>query len=109
MNSKAKKLSIFTFAILSLGTFTGCIDNDYDLDGVDMTIGIGNGEFILPTCSTDSIKLSEVLELNESETVVEKENGDYYYLQDGNTVSPTNTKVEKITVVKHLLFCCVRK
>lgn len=100
MNSKAKKLSIFTFAILSLGTFTGCIDNDYDLDGVDMTIGVGNGEFILPTCSTDSIKLSEVLELNESETVVEKENGDYYYLQDGNTVSPTNTKVEKITVVK---------
>ena len=100
MNNKAKKLSIFTFALLSLGTFTGCIDNNYDLDGVDMTIGVGNGEFILPTCSTDSIKLSEVLELNESETLVEKENGDYYYLQDGNTVNPTNTKVEKITVVK---------
>lgn len=72
MKSKAKKLSLFTFAILSIGSFTGCIDNDYDLDGVDMTIGIGNGEFLLPSCSTDSIRLSEVLELNESETVVEK-------------------------------------
>ncbi len=101
MKSKAKKLSLFTFAILSIGTFTGCIDNDYDLDGVDMTIGIGNGEFLLPSCSTDSIRLSEVLELNESETVVEKDNGDYYYLQDGNNVSPTHTKVDKITVVKH--------
>lgn len=66
-----------------------------------MTIGIGNGEFLLPSCSTDSIRLSEVLELNESETVVEKDNGDYYYLQDGNNVSPTHTKVDKITVVKH--------
>lgn len=101
MKSKAKKLSLFTFAILSIGSFTGCIDNDYDLDGVDMTIGIGNGEFLLPSCSTDSIRLSEVLELNESETVVEKDNGDYYYLQDGNNVSPTYTKVDKITVVKH--------
>lgn len=101
MKSKAKKLSLFTFAILSIGSFTGCIDNDYDLDGVDMTIGIGNGEFLLPSCSTDSIRLSEVLELNESETVVEKNNGDYYYLQDGNNVSPTHTKVDKITVVKH--------
>lgn len=101
MKSKAKKLSLFTFAILSIGSFTGCIDNDYDLDGVDMTIGIGNGEFLLPSCSTDSIRLSEVLELNESETVVEKDNGDYYYLQDGNNVSPTHTKVDKITVVKH--------
>ena len=100
MKSKAKKLSLFTFAILSMGTFTGCIDNDYDLDGVDMTIGIGNGEFLLPSCSTDSIRLSEVLELNESETVVEQNNGDYYYLQDGNNVSPTHTKVDKITVVK---------
>lgn len=94
-------MSLFTFAILSIGSFTGCIDNDYDLDGVDMTIGIGNGEFLLPSCSTDSIRLSEVLELNESETVVEKDNGDYYYLQDGNNVSPTHTKVDKITVVKH--------
>lgn len=101
MKSKAKKLSLFTFAILSIGSFTGCIDNDYDLDGVDMTIGIGNGEFLLPSCSTDSIRLSEVLELNESETVVEKDNGDYYYLQDGNNVSPTHTNVDKITVVKH--------
>ena len=101
MKSKAKKLSLFTFAILSIGSFTGCIDNDYDLDGVDMTIGIGNGEFLLPSCSTDSIRLSEVLELNESKTVVEKNNGDYYYLQDGNNVSPTHTKVDKITVVKH--------
>lgn len=101
MKSKAKKLSLFTFAILSIGSFTGCIDNDYDLDGVDMTIGIGNGEFLLPSCSTDSIRLSEVLELNESKTVVEKDNGDYYYLQDGNNVSPTHTKVDKITVVKH--------
>ena len=36
MNSRAKKLSLFTFAVFSLGAFTGCVDNDYDLDGVDI-------------------------------------------------------------------------
>lgn len=100
MNSRAKKLSLFTFAVLSLGAFTGCVDNDYDLDGVDMTIGIGNGELLLPACSTDFIRLSEILELNNSKTLIEKENGDYYYTQKGNEVNPTQSQIDRIIVEK---------
>lgn len=93
MNSRAKKLSLFTFAVLSLGAFTGCVDNDYDLDGVDMTIGIGNGELLLPACSTDFIRLSEILELNNSKTLIEKENGDYYYTQKETKLIQLNLKL----------------
>lgn len=88
------------FVSLSLGLLTGCIDNDFDLSDLDNTIGIGNGELVLPSCSTDSIKLDEVLELNNSQTLVEQANGDYYYLQNGSDVSETHTKVNPITVFR---------
>lgn len=88
------------FVSLSLSLLTGCIDNDFDLSDLDNTIGIGNGELVLPSCSTDSIKLDEVLELNNSQTLVEQANGDYYYLQNGSDVSETHTKVNPITVFR---------
>lgn len=100
MKNRTKKLSALSMMFLSACTFTGCIDNNYDLNGVDMTVGIGNGEIKLPSCSTDRIQLDEVLELNNSETVVEKENGDYFYIQNGNDVAATETKIDAITVAK---------
>ena len=45
--------------ILIGGVFvTGCTDNNYDLDDIDMTVGFGNGELNIPTSSTTTIKLS---------------------------------------------------
>ena len=83
-----------------IGVVCGCTDNDYDLSSIDMTIGVGNGELVLPMCSSDTIQLSDVLKLNDSESVVEKENGDYYFQEKGGYVDPAHPYVEKITVLK---------
>ena len=52
-------------ALLLLGgsVVVSCTDNNYDLSDIDMTVGIGNGELSIPTSSTTTIKLIEVLEL----------------------------------------------
>ena len=45
---------------MALGTtllLLGCTDNDYDFDQVDLTVGIGGNELLLPSNSTDTIKL----------------------------------------------------
>lgn len=100
MKAKTRKLSLLTCVGLGLCIFSGCTDNDYDLSNIDMTVGIGNGEFFLPTCSSDTIQLNDVLELNDSETVIEKENGDYYFIQDGEKVNPTKTSVAPVTITQ---------
>ena len=83
-----------------IGVVCGCTDNDYDLSSIDMTIGVGDGELLFPICSSDTIQLSDVLKLNDSESVVEKENGDYYFQEKGGYVDPAHPYVEKITVLK---------
>lgn len=83
-----------------IGVVCGCTDNDYDLSSIDMTIGVGDGELLFPICSSDTIQLSDVLKLNDSESVIEKENGDYYFQEKGGDVEPARPYVEKITVLK---------
>lgn len=100
MKTKTRKLSLLTCIGLGLFTFSGCTDSDYDLSDIDMTVGIGNGELLLPTCSSDTIKLADVLKLNDSETVIEKENGDYFFTKDGDDVKPTTTSVAPVVVNK---------
>ena len=58
---------------------TGCMDDGYDFNEVDMTVGIGGDGLSLPVSSTDTIKLEDVLELDGSESVVVKDNGDYVF------------------------------
>lgn len=86
--------------VAGLGTLAGCTDSDFDLSQVDMTVGLGNGELSLPVSSTDTILLSDVLKLNDSKTVVEQENGDYYFQQEGEVVNPTSVSIQPVTVMK---------
>lgn len=86
--------------VAGLGTLAGCTDSDFDLSQVDMTVGLGNGELSLPVSSTDTILLSDVLKLNDSKTVVEQENGDYYFQQEGDVVNPTSVSIQPVTVMK---------
>ena len=88
--------------VAGLGTLAGCTDSDFDLSQVDMTVGLGNGELSLPVSSTDTILLSDVLKLNDSETVVEQENGDYYFQQAGDAVNPTGVSIQPVTVMKSI-------
>ena len=87
--------------ILIGGVFvTGCTDNNYDLDDIDMTVGFGNGELNIPTSSTTTIKLSEVLDLEENGDVKEDIDGTYRFYKKGDAVSPTKTRISTVTVKK---------
>ena len=94
-----RKKSQLAIVFLSL-FFCGCTDNDYDFDQVDLTLGFGGEELLLPGSSTDTIKLSDVLELNNSETVVIKPNGDYVFEQKGSYVEPAKPMIDKIMVAR---------
>lgn len=78
--------------------FAGCTDNDYDFNGIDMTVGLGGDGLSLPVSSTDTIKLADVLELDGTECVVVKPNGDYVFEQTGDDVEPARPEIGVITV-----------
>lgn len=78
--------------------FSGCTDSDYDFSGIDMTFGLGGDGLTLPVSSTDTIKLADVLDLDGSECVVVKPNGDYVFEQVGNDVAPAHPQIDVITI-----------
>lgn len=89
-------------ALLLLGgaVVTGCTDNNYDFDDIDLTVGIGGGELSIPTSSTTTIKLSEVLDLEENGDVKEDVDGIYRFFKKGDAVKPTTTSINSVTVKK---------
>ena len=94
------KILVSTVLTVGMPALTACTDNNYDLDDIDVTVGIGNGELSIPTSSTTVIKLGEVLDLEDGGDVVEAADGTYMFNKKGNDVSPTTTTIEKVTVKK---------
>lgn len=78
----------------------GCQDDNYDFNEVDMTVGIGGDGLTLPVSSTNVIKLEDVLELDGSECVVVRDNGDYVFMQDGGEATPAHPRIASINVVQ---------
>lgn len=77
---------------------TGCQDDNYDFDEVDMTVGIGGDGLTLPVSSTNVIKLEDVLELDGSECVVVRDNGDYVFTQEGGDAELARPRIAAIEV-----------
>ena len=73
--------------VLTACLFTSCIDEKYDLDNVDMTIGT-SGDLTLPTSSTGEIVLKNLMDLKE-DGVVQIVNGEYFIVEDGSANIPT--------------------
>lgn len=94
-----KKKGLLGIASLII-VLSACTDNSYDFDQVDMTIGIGSEELLLPRNSTDTIKLLDILDLDNSETIVIKPNGNYVFEQNGGEVSPVHPMIDRILVAK---------
>ena len=92
--------SFFLPCVAMAGMFalSGCTDSDYDFNEIDATMGFGSDGLTLPVNSTDTIKLADVLELDGSDCVVEKSNGDYVFEQKGETVDPVRPEIDKIKV-----------
>lgn len=81
--------------------FSSCTDNDYDLNSIDTTIGIGGDGLEFPYLSTEVIPLKDVLELEDNGSVVEDPvNGDYVFRQDGADIDPVHPFIDKITVAQ---------
>lgn len=96
---KTKKL-LFPLVMASVSVLVGCTNSDYDFNEIDMTLGLGGGELVIPTSSTKEIALDDILKLEEGESVRILDNGDYAFVQDANTVV-TNVNVEKVSLTGH--------
>lgn len=90
-------------AMIATGAFVAgaCTDSDYDFNNIDNTVGIG-GELTLPGSSTDTIKLADVLDLDNSDCVKVRDNGDYVFEQTGDEIEVTEIKVDGFTIMEKL-------
>lgn len=93
-----KTLPILVVGALALAA---CTDNDYNFDEIDSTIGFGGGDLTVPGGSTDTILLDDVLDLEGTECVKIKDNGDYVFAQEGGDVEAVHPTVDKITITKN--------
>lgn len=73
--------------------FTGCIDDSYDLDKVDLTMKLNTDGLGVKLGNTDLIALADILD--EDEMVKTEANGLYYLVKDGT--SNFNVKVDNMT------------
>ena len=83
---------------LGLGAFviTSCVDNDYDIENIDMTVKVGSGEFKLPTSSTNKIKLNNLFSLAEDGAIIKK--NEKYYVHTSGAADPQSIQVNSITI-----------
>ncbi len=97
-----KKRSLIKLSILALSSclFVSCVDDKYDFDNVDMTIGT-TGDLTLPTSSTGSILLKNLMDLKE-DGVIQVINGKYYLQEEGNANVP-RINITPITIAKPVL------
>lgn len=85
-------------ALLGGLALTACINSDYDFNEIDSTMGFGGDGLELPASSTDTIKLVDVLDLNDDDCVKVRLNGDYVFEQEGGNVEPSRPEIDTISV-----------
>lgn len=78
------KLGLVAMTACSL---VSCMDDRYDLDDVDMTIGT-SGDLTLPESSTGDILLSSFLDITE-DGIVQVVDGEYFLVKDGTADVPS--------------------
>lgn len=63
------KRNLFPIFLMAVGgTLTSCIDKDYDLSDIDLTIGV-QGDISLPFCSTGDVILRNIMNLEDDGVV----------------------------------------
>ena len=103
MGTRNKVMKTWTLLLAAGATVlgTGCADNDYDLSGVDLTVGVGSDSLVLPVSSTENIMLDDVLDLENSDIVEILPNGDYVISKAGASIDPAHPCVDKVNVREH--------
>lgn len=97
-----KKTFFPTLGMLAMASslLVSCMDNDYDLNNVDMTIGT-SADITLPICSTSDILLKNVMDLTD-DGVVQIENGEFFIVSDGSANVP-DVNIDDISISKPTL------
>lgn len=99
MKKKQMKASLLLASLLTLGfSVTGCTNDDYDFDQIDVTMGFGSGELEIPASSTMNIPLSDILELEENGSVKIAANGDYLFQLTGSDASAASPMISPIVL-----------
>ena len=99
MENYFRKLGMPLASVLLGGlALTACINSDYDFNEIDSTMGFGGDGLELPASSTDTIKLVDVLDLNDDDCVKVRPNGDYVFEQEGGNVEPSRPEIDTISV-----------
>lgn len=75
------RLGVFLLGAMSL--YSSCIDKDYDLNDVDLTIGLGSEGLGVKIGETEKIFLENILEVDN--TVRLDQNNLYYLVKDGTS------------------------
>lgn len=99
MKKKQMKARLLLVSLLTVGFLaTGCVNDDYDFDQIDATVGFGSGELEIPTSSTMNIPLSDILELEEGGSVKIAENGDYLFQITGTDATTASPKISPVVL-----------
>ncbi len=103
MNKKQKH----SFALLPLLLVGGlavasCMDDNYDMGNIDGTVAFGSDEGVtLPgNNSTTEIKLSDIIDIDDSDCITTLANDDYAFFKVGDDVDPARPYIERITITK---------
>lgn len=90
-----KRINYCAALIVALMTFSGCIDNDIDLENIDTTAEVKVVDLTVPL-NLDEIKLSSVISLDEGSKIKEI-NGEYVFVSEGEFASD-NISFSSITL-----------
>lgn len=91
-------INVNATAALLLSFVTACsVEDTHDLSkDIDMTVAVGNG-ISFPLGSTEQIKLTEMIDPDESDVLITTSDGDYIIEKTGE-INATNVEVEKVVV-----------
>ena len=100
MRKVVKCFGLAVYMIPCLFLFS-CIDESYDLDDIDMTIG-SYVDLTLPSCSTSEITLENIMDL-EDDDIVKIVDGDFYLVEDGVADIP-QIEIQNVVIKKPEIF-----
>ena len=88
-------------ALLMAGvlTMTGCTNNDFDLNDIDLTMGFGGESIEIPSSSTADIPLKDVLDISADGSVkIDNNTGDYVFQLAGGDVEAAKPHISPIVL-----------
>ena len=94
-----KRICLVMLFGMSVGLLTSCINEKYDLDEVDWTLGFGGDRLKLPiNNSSTELRLDDFFKVEESDIISTMENGDYVLTKVYEDTEPTTVRIDKIVI-----------